>query len=348
MKRFIDVLVPSSACNLRCHYCYVPEKIKQNRDSPYLYSPEKIGKALTASRLGGVCHFNICGLGETLIPETIIEIVREILKNGHYVMIVTNGTFTKRFEQFNRFPKELKERLGFKFSFHYLELKKRKMLETFFDNIDKVKRSGMSFSVEITPSDELEQHIKDIIKICKSRIGALPHLTIPRDMNLADIVLLSKHTLYEFVKIWEKFDSEMLLFKKTTWGIRRREYCYAGAWSGLLNLGNGIFTACYGSKISQNIFKDVDKPIDFVAIGRGCCLPHCYNSHAFLTLGNIPKIKGKYANMRNRVNQNDGSEWLNPKMKKFLSNRLEDSNKQFSVVGKIGNYLRRKKIEKND
>lgn len=346
MKRFIDVLIPVSACNLQCHYCYVPQEIKQNKVSSFLYKPKHIGKALSKKRLGGICHFNICGIGETLIPQQIVNITREILKNGHYIMIVTNGTLTKRFHQFEKFPMELKDRLGFKFSFHYLELSKRKMLDIFFNNIDLVKKAGMSFSVEMTPSDELEPYIAKIKKICRKRIGALPHITIPRDMKTPDITLLSKHSMDEFINKWEEFDSEMLRFKKSTWGIKRHEYCYAGAWSGLLNIRNGILTACYGSKITQNIFEDLKKPIKFVAIGTGCNLPHCFNSHSLLGLGDIPKIKGVYANMRNRKNQKDGSEWLRPKMKEFLSHRLENYNKQFTLLEKMINYIKKINIEK--
>ncbi|MFA5828057.1 MAG: radical SAM protein [Candidatus Shapirobacteria bacterium] len=345
MKRFIDVLVPSPTCNLCCHYCYVPQEIKQSKVSSFLYEPKHIGLALSKKRLGGVCHFNICGMGETLIPKQVLDITREILKNGHYVMIVTNGTLTERFHQFTRLPMKLRDRLGFKFSFHYLELVKRGLLDLFFDNIDLVKKSGMSFSVEITPSDELEPYIEEIKRISRSRVGALPHLTIPRDMKVSDIVLLSKYSLDEFIKKWKGFDSEMLRFKKSTWGIKRCEYCYAGAWSGLLNIGNGILTACYGSKITQNIFEDLKKPIMFVAVGKGCNLPHCYNSHSLLTLGNIPKIKGVYANIRNRKNEKDGSEWLKPNMKKFLSHRLENYNKQFTLIEKLKNYTRKKRIE---
>lgn len=348
MRRFIDVLIPSPTCNLRCHYCYVPHDIKSNKASPFCFKAKHIGRALTKRRLGGVCHFNICGVGETLIPREIVDITREILRRGHYVMIVTNGTISGRFRQFARFPKELRSRLGFKFSFHYLELVKRGMLEIFFDNIDLVKQSGMSFSVEITPSDELEPHIKEIKKVCSERVGALPHLTIPRNNRVPDIVLLSRHSMEDFMKIWEEFDSEMLRFKKSTWGIKRHEYCYAGAWSGLLNIGSGLLLACYGSKITQNIFEDLKKPINFVAVGKGCSLPHCVNSHAFLTLGNIPKINGVYANIRNRKNENDGSEWLNRKMKRFLSRRLENYNKQFSVLSKLWNYLKKRNIEKNN
>ena len=32
------------------------------------------------------------------------------------------------------------------------------------------------------------------------------------------------------------------------------------------------------------------KPIRFEAIGCKCTQPHCYNGHAFLTLGDIPEL----------------------------------------------------------
>lgn len=346
MKRFIDILIPSPTCNLACHYCYIPQETKQKKASPFCYKPEYIGQALSKRRLGGICHFNICAWGETLIPTQVIAITKEILKQGHYVMLVTNGTLSERFYQFSKFPIELKNRLGFKFSFHYLELMKRGMLDVFFNNVDLVKKSGMSFSIELVPSDELEPYIEDVKKICKKNVGALPHLTIPRDMTVPEIVLRSKYSMIEFAKKWKSFNSDLFKFKRSTWAIKRKEYCYAGVWSGLLDVGNGNFTACYCNNITQNIFENLKKPIKFVAVGKDCKLPHCYNSHALLGLGNIPEIRGIYAKMRNRKNENDGSEWLNPKMKLFLSHRLENYNKQFNVIEKLINYIRKKKYRK--
>jgi hypothetical protein len=48
------------------------------------YSPEHIAKALRKERLGGVCWINICGAGETLIQDEVIDImmvsIDEVLK----------------------------------------------------------------------------------------------------------------------------------------------------------------------------------------------------------------------------------------------------------------------------
>lgn len=347
MKRFIDIHIPVTQCNLFCHYCYVARGNQRNAQATkFLYSPQHIGKALSQERLGGVCHFNMCGLGETLIPEVVIDITREILEHGHYVMIVTNGTLTNRFEKFAEFPQDLKKRLGFKFSFHYLELKKRGMLETFYKNAEKVKSMGCSISIELTANDELEPYIEEVKKECMEHFGALCHITIPRDIAKSGFQLQSEHNIGEFYKIWSTFDSPMLDFKYSVWGQKRTEYCYAGAWSGLLNIGNGNFQACYGSHITQNIFENLEKPIDFVAVGHGCTLPHCYNSHSFLALGNIVEIDTcRYNRERNRINVNNNQTWLTPEMDAFLSQRLSESNQVFSEKEKAINSLKKAKYD---
>ena len=206
MKRFIDIHIPVTKCNLNCHYCYVSqEKMRDTESTPFTYSMKQVGQALTAERLGGLCHFNLCGLGETLIPHETVELTFELLKNGHYVMIVTNGLLRKRIEEFAEFPEEYRKRLGFKFSFHFLQLKEKGLMDQFFDNFDFVRKHGMSISLEMTPSDELEPYIEEIKKICIERAGAFCHVTIPRDMTKEGIVLLSRHAFAEFYNIWKQF-----------------------------------------------------------------------------------------------------------------------------------------------
>lgn len=334
MKRFIDIHIPVTRCNLDCHYCYVPQENMRNAmETPMKYSPQYIGCALSLDRLGGICHINMCGLGETLIPSNIIDVTKEILKQGHYVMIVTNGTLTKRFKEFGKLPEEYRKRLGFKFSFHYLELKRLNLLDCFFDNINFVRKNGMSFSLEMTPCDELEPYIDEIKELCINHVGALCHLTIPRDMTKPDIVLLSKHDINSFYNIWKSFDSEMFNYKMSLWGQKRTEFCYAGDWSGLLNIGNGEMAQCYGECKVQNIFKNLNAPIKFSPIGHKCTMPHCYNSHSLLGLGCIIELTGNYAKERDRVDQRDGSHWLTKEMYEFLSERLSSNNIEYTKWG---------------
>lgn len=65
-----------------------------------------MGNALTKERLGGVCYFSICGAGETLIPKYITDITFNLLNQGHYVNLTTNGTITNRFDEIISFPKD--------------------------------------------------------------------------------------------------------------------------------------------------------------------------------------------------------------------------------------------------
>lgn len=350
MKRFIDVHIPISACNLRCHYCYVGQLDQRDTEKvAFRYSDERVGEALSRERLGGLCHFNLCGIGETLLPRRVVGITRALLEQGHYVMIVTNGTLGKRFEEFAGFPKGLRSRLGFKFSFHYLEFRERGLMDAFFGNVRFVKDHGMSFSVELTPSDELEPFIDDIKAICMENLGALCHVTIPRDMREQGLTLLSRRPFEEFCDIWSTFDSPMFDFKRSVWGQRRREFCYAGMWSGLLNIGTGVLTSCYAGGFSQNIFDNPNAPIKWVAVGRHCGLPHCYNSHSLLGLGDIPDIGGcTYAEERDRIDVRDGSHWLRPEMREFLSCRLVEANAELTDVEKSRNeWTRRLEIARS-
>lgn len=333
MKRFIDIHIPIKNCNLHCHYCYVSQtNDRDGKSTPFVYSIETIKAALTKDRLGGACHFNLCGLGETLIPKETYEIARALLENGHYVFIVTNCLLTDRIKQFVEMPEELRKRLGFKCSFHYLELVKKNKINLFFENIDLIRKNNMSISIELTPSDELEPYIDDVKRICLQKVGALCHVTIPRDMTKEEIVLLSKHSFEEFYAIWSVFKSDMFEFKASLWGEKRKEFCYAGAWSGLLNIGNGILSQCYGRGLSQNIFENIEKPIIWCPIGHNCSMPHCYNSHSLLGLGDIPSIEGNYALERDRIDIRDGSHWLTDEMRKFLSSRLSESNTEYSSI----------------
>ncbi len=94
-------------------------------------------------------------------------------------MVVTNGTLSARFDQIVKFPR-LFWRGCLSNSFHYLELLRTGLMDSFFENIEKVMRAGSSFTVEITAADELIPHIEDIKRISMDKLGVIPHLTIAR------------------------------------------------------------------------------------------------------------------------------------------------------------------------
>ena len=332
IKRFIDVAVPVQTCNLRCPYCYIAQENKFLSALPYfMYDAKTIGKALSEKRLGGVCHLNLCGGGETLLPPEMTDILYELLAQGHYIAVVTNGTVTKRFQEICKFPDDFKRRLLFKFSFHYTELKRTNQFEKFWNNVHMMRDSGCSFSVELTPNDATIPYINDIKEMCMKEVGAYCHITVARKETDAKLPILTDLSRDEYQKVWGSFNSDLFKFKMSTFNVKRKEFCYAGQWTATLNLGTGILRQCYCGKFIQNIFKDIDKPIKWQAIGNHCTEPHCHNSHVWLTLGDIPVLKTPtYASMRNRV-CDDGSEWLQPEMKEFLSGKLADNNHVFTA-----------------
>ena len=121
----------------------------------------------------------------------------------------------------------------------------------------------------------------------------------------------------------------MFSFKLSTFLVKRKEYCYAGKWSYILDIGKGVLRQCYSNNLQQNIFENM-KLIKIKSVGRKCLEPHCYNSHAFLTWGDIPRLKAPYYyEMRNRI-QSDEKEWLNPYMKEFCSHKLKENNNKFN------------------
>lgn len=337
LKRFIDVYLPITVCNLKCSYCYITQQNLFNIPPQRLkYSPTQIGLALSKERLGGVCCFNICGGGETMLSPDFIDVVRAILEQGHFVMVVTNGTISKKFEELlSVFPEEFLERLFFKFSFQYLELLRRGMLEKFFDNVLKIKNSPASFSLELGASDDFIEHLDDIKRISIEKVGALPHITLLRDDRIEGRPILTSLSMDEYKRVWGSFNSELFRLRLEHWGKKRWEFCYAGDWAGCISLEDGFLRQCNRGKALQNVFENPVEPINFCAIGNNCPEKHCYISHAWLTFGVIPELEEvPFIDMRNRTSI-DGSEWVKPRFKRFLSQKLKENNKPYSLKNKI-------------
>ena len=326
IKRAILCQVPMSICNLRCRYCYLAQRAEfyQGEQINYQYSPEYVAKALSIERLGGKCYFNLCADGETLLAKDIDKYIYAIANEGHYVEIVTNLTVTKVLNSILEFPQEILDHITFKCSFHYLQLKERGLLDVFSNNAHAIWDHNCSANIEITPDDELIPYIEEVKSFSMREFGALPHLSIARDDRIGHGYLTSL-PLTEYDKIWQQFDSDFWAFKKTIFNQKRTEICYAGRWSLYVDLATGHTTQCYCSRFNQNVFENIEKPIDFIAVAK-CKDTHCYNGHALLTLGCIPGFTNvKYGDIRNRIRA-DGTQWIAPQMLAFLNSKLEESN----------------------
>lgn len=340
IKKFIDCYVPVEHCNFKCHYCYISTLNEfTNKDIPIEYTPQFIRKALSKERWGGTCMINLCAGGETLLSKDIVPIAKELLEEGHYVMIVTNGSITPRFNEIENFPIDILKRLFIKFSFHYLELKRLKLIDIFFNNVKKMKEKGISFTIEVTPNDEIIPFIDEIKELCMEQVGAIPHVTVARIEN-GEIPIMTKLDKEEYINTWSVFNSELFDFKIKVFGEKRKEFCYAGAWSYILNLASGEIRQCYRGRVIQNIYKNLNEKIKEEPIGCKCKEPHCFNAHAFMAFGVIPDIETpSFAKQRNRKTEN--GEWLNNEMNQFMQTKLKESNTEY-------NEEQKKKINKKN
>lgn len=105
---------------------------------------------------------NFCADGETLLTKDIDLYIKALVQEGHYAEIVTNLSVNKMLEKILTWDKELLSRVEFKCSFHYLELKKKGLLQRFADNVKKIWENGASANIEVTPTDELIPYIDEL------------------------------------------------------------------------------------------------------------------------------------------------------------------------------------------
>lgn len=332
IKRFFECYVPVTACNFRCEYCYIIQAARNKGEMPeFRFSPEHIGKALTIERLGGVCYFSICGGGETLLPKEMVAIIQHLLENGHYVSITTNGTYSRAFDRIlDVIPPNHLKRLHFAFSLHYKELVRLSLLDTFASNVKKMRHAGCSILVQMNLYDGYLPYLEEIKKYCKEQFGALPQIAATRLDGTSDYRFHTQLTAEEYKNKGAEFSSPLFNFTLRNFNVRRKEFCYAGDWSALINLATGIMNPCYSCGYPQNIFEDIQKPIKFRPVGHGCSLCFCVNSSHFLSLGVIPSLYADvtYAGLRDRSE----AKWYSDEMREFLSGKLSESNKELSVL----------------
>lgn len=327
IKRFITCNVPVTACNFKCEYCYLVN-CNDRRIDDLILPPFELATKLSKDRMGGTCYFNLCADGETLLQPQLIDFVKGLINEGHYVDIITNGTVSKRFDELvSKLTPDEQGHLFIKFSFHYMELKNHNWLDIFVENVNKIRKSGISYTIEITPYDDLIPYIEEIKKFSMKNFGALPHITVARDKDTKDLKILTKLSREEYKKVWGQFESEMFDFKLSTFNHKRNEFCYAGDWSLFIYLGTGEYRKCYFGNILGNVCSD--EPIEFKACGK-CLESHCFNGHAFLAFGCIPELDTPtYYSERNRIT-NDGEHWVKEPIASFFKTRLSESNSIYS------------------
>lgn len=332
MKRLLNCIVPVTACNFKCHYCYIGQTDGFKGEVGALpYSLDYIAHALRPERIGEHCHFNLCGSGETLIAPYVIELVDRLTRMEHYCTIVTNGVLTHRFEELCSLPKECLSHVFVKFSFHYLELERQNLFSRFWENVKRVKQAGCAFSLELTVNDESIPHIPEIQRCCMENVGAACHVIESRDNRTEDFSRLTGLPVEEHQKNWNQFESPLFKFQQKVWGQKRREFCYAGDWVTSFYLQSGdVYTCFAGGEKLGNLYDAPEEVFPFVAVGENCPWAHCYAAYVLLTSGAIPHFPApSYAQVRDRV-CTDGSTWLTPEFQGFFGSRFCESNREYS------------------
>ena len=324
MKRLINLAVRSSICNLRCTYCYLNQKDVwfKNQQISYSASPEIVARAFSKDRLGGLCLFNVCADGETLLAKDIVSYLDAILSDGHYIELVTNMTISSIIDKILLFDAEKLKRIEFKCSFHYLQLKSKGLLGVFSDNVKKVRKSGCSVCIEMIPDDSLVPLMDEIKAFSIDNFGALPQLSIPRNDNEKHD-LLSSYSLEDFAKIWSPFESQFFNFKLMIINKKIKTFCAAGRLSLYVDLATGYSQQCYKfNGYSFNIYENLDKPIPFCSICK-CNDNYCYNGHALLSVGCTKDYEEvHYGEIRNRKTLN-GEDWLSSDMLRFMNEKAD-------------------------
>ena len=326
MKAYVGINVPVTICNLRCDYCYISQKGSCIAKNPHMKGvPEYIGRFLSYVKEDEAFLIGLCGNGETLLGDQFIELCIELLNAGHYLHIVTNGILTDKI-------KTLIERAGinaahilFKMSFHYKELRDKKLLMKFVESVQYIDASVASYTIELVPHDELLDQIEEIKLFSKKYFGAFPHVTIGRN-EMDGRKLLSKLSYEEYYKVWKQFDSSLFEYKMKMYEQKGCE-CNAGRYTININLETGKISRCTTiEECVGNAYTSEKLCLNYEKVKDDCPLGYCYNCHVYGPLGIIASEKGTptYLEIRDRK-KNDGGHWIKEPMARFLKQRICDN-----------------------
>jgi hypothetical protein len=320
MKKYIGINIPAYECNLRCGYCYLSQTEKRMFGIPkFPHSPIYLRYQLSYYRVGGSALIGLCAYGETFLSDSFIDICIELLKEGHYLHIVTNGVLKKEIQSLLSAAGPYASHIIFKLSFHYLELRNRNLLDKFVENVQCIDQSEASYTIELMPHDELIPYISDIQTFSLEHFGAYPQLTIGRDDG-NNHKLLTRYTYDEYYKIWKVFDSEMFETRMKFYMFKGKG-CNAGTDAFFIDAYTGNIARCIFNEKIDNIYRR-DNQLEFKPVGDSCPMEYCYNCHVYATLGLMEKCNAPtYLTIRDRV-KSDGTHWIKENMRRFLDTKL--------------------------
>ena len=334
IKRFIGLHFGVGCCNMSCSYCYLGRT--ENKIQKIPFSISEIKAAFSKKRLGGICFINICSDGETLLHPMMVDIIRTFLEEGHYVMLVTNGTVTKTIKELLRLDDEYQSRIFFKMSFHYEELCKMNMLDLFFENVNILTQSPCSLTVEYVTEDETLDNIEEFKEICMKGMGALPQINIPRDERKKNMGVYSKYSWENYIKkvASGNIQSSLFDYRVQHFGIKYKGFCHFGDRYLWVNMKTGYSHQCYRTPPLQNFMGDINKSVRWMPVGNNCLEAHCYVCYTFFPLGCVDtpeygKYRPTFYEIRNRKDDK-GRDWVKPTFRKVFECGVEQ--REYSVI----------------
>ena len=334
--RFFNCPVPVTGCNLRCDYCYIVQQGNEKQldfretSDGFQYSVPHMLKALSPERLGGICAFHLCGLGETLLWSEICEFAMGLYKMGHYVSFTSNCTVTKVIEKFAMFPEEYRAKMFFKCSFHYREFKRLGLLERFAENVNILANAGISYSVEIVTNDYVLENLEEIKQFSLQHFGALPHVLTQRNEHIPGRFPRMESVMdrERYDRTWGQFHSELFTYHQEHFDRRHREFCYAGVYTFEFLLKNGDVYPCPGNrKKIMNLFEDIDSTPLFVPVGHNCPFDNCWFGFVTHILGGDDRDLDSplyFRDFRNRIREDNGKQWLSETMYEVYGHRCSE------------------------
>ena len=322
IQRYVQGTFRTSGCNLNCSYCYLKMKGAKNNGTPFPYGIEHIAKALSVSRWG-YCYISLTGDGETLLSEEVVDLAYLLLKEGHYINIINNGTQTHSFKHMSElFDEDCISRTMLTFSFHYVELCKKNLLNQFFSNIRFMRDRGFTVYIHMVLNDDYIQHCDEIKQLCLKEVGFLPQLGMIRDESDRNKERrISQYSQENFYGIADVFQSPYFEMQKDLYEFNCTEhYCYAGRLGVLLNFTSGTMRQCVANDNPVNVFEDIDMEIPFQEVGFNCQSPWCYCS-TFQVLGMV--ADKNYPSFRT-IFEKGNNPYISDVMKSALDVKLAD------------------------
>lgn len=284
--KMINGTIHTLGCTLQCEYCYLAQRGYKNDGDVFAlkYPLDKVLKACSKERLGGTCFIQIIGDGETLLPKDAGPLILGLLKEGHYVQVITNGTLTERIHDLIEGAEQegVADHLLMSFSLHFMELEKGNWLKIYADNINYVREKGVSFRISMVCSDADIEAEKRIHEYCENDLDGVA-LSIGSAKKYNEITgniegLWSKYEKEEYYKkVIDIFPSYNLEYIQDLDEIDNHKFCYAGSWYFQVDFTTGTYSQCLqNAGPIHNFFENIEDELMLEPVGTRCKASWCW------------------------------------------------------------------------